>query len=278
MSRYRGPRLRIVRRIGKLRGLTRKKPFQRILQRFDFSRQKVVIKVIPPGQHGLKKLFKTRQYNSCEDDFLIRLKVKQRLRYNYGLSERQLIKYIKNAKKVQESTGQFLLKLLEMRLDNIVFRLNMAPTIPSARQLISHGHIKVNNKKLTIPSYICQPKDVISVSDRVQSLFLINTRLKKYKKSKKINLLKKRLERTLAYLLLKLKVTPNFQSSLRLISQGKIFINKKKILAPNHLCNKQDILELRTELGIKQLDIKKAFPYIRKNEKKFTRLKKTRIL
>ena len=93
MSRYRGPRLRIIRRIGKLRGFTRKKPFRRSFR----GRGALEGKVIPPGQHGLTKLFKTRPFDSSESDYLIRLKVKQRLRYNYGISEKQLVNYVKQA-------------------------------------------------------------------------------------------------------------------------------------------------------------------------------------
>ena len=149
MSRYLGPRLRIIRRIGKLRGFTRKKPFRRCFKGGGGLKGKV----IPPGQHGMVKLFKTRPYDSSESDYLIRLKVKQRLRFNYGLTEKQLINVVRKAKKNKESTGGILLQLLEMRLDNIVFRLNMAPTIVAARQFINHGHIQVNNKKVDIGSY-----------------------------------------------------------------------------------------------------------------------------
>ena len=176
MSRYTGPRLRIIRRLGKLRGLTRKKPFRRVIKTGGPQRDKV----IPPGQHGLAKLFKTKPYNSSESDYLIRLKVKQRLRYNYGLTERQLIQYVKKAKKSKESTGQILLQLLEMRLDNIVFRLGMAPTIMAARQLVNHGHICVNTRKVDIASYNCKPKDVISVRMKQQSLKLVKRNLQEY--------------------------------------------------------------------------------------------------
>ena len=136
--------------------------------------------MIPPGQHGLAKLSKTKPYNSSESDYLIRLKVKQRLRYNYGLTERQLIKYVKKAKKSKESTGQVLLQLLEMRLDNIVFRLGMSPTIMAARQLVNHGHICVNTKKVDIASYNCKPKDVISVRNFQKSLKLVKRNLLEY--------------------------------------------------------------------------------------------------
>ncbi len=143
MGRYRGPRLRIIRRLGELPGLTRK----------------VSTRITPPGQYrpGVKK--KTSPYG-------VRLQEKQKLRLNYGLTERQLLGYVRRAKRVKGSTGEILLQLLEMRLDNIVFRLGMAPTIPAARQLISHGHIVVNNEKVTIPSCQCQPKDVISIRQK----------------------------------------------------------------------------------------------------------------
>ena len=177
MSKYRGPKLRITRRLGQLRGLTRKKTDRRKFQ--FFRNRKLITKIIPPGQHGRTKLRKkTGGLNTSRFDYLIRLKVKQKLRFNYGLTERQLVLYVKKAKKTKQSTGQVLLQLLEMRLDNIIFRLNMAPTIMAARQIINHGHIYVNNKKVNIPSYICQPKDVISVAIKQKSLKLVNRYMK----------------------------------------------------------------------------------------------------
>lgn len=149
MSRYRGPRLRIIRRLGELPGFTQK----------NSPRQN------PPGQHGTTPK-KTSQYG-------IRLQEKQKLRYNYGVSERQLIKYVREARRLKGSTGEVLLQLLEMRLDNVVFRLGLAPTIPAARQLINHGHILVNTKKVNISSYHCIPNDVIAVSQKKQSRELI---------------------------------------------------------------------------------------------------------
>lgn len=150
MSRYRGPRLRIIRRLGELPGFTTK----------TSTRQ------TPPGQHGTTPK-KTSQYG-------IRLQEKQKLRYNYGVSERQLIKYVREARRIKGSTGEILLQLLEMRLDNVVFRLGLAPTIPAARQLINHGHILVNTKKVNISSYQCISNDVIAVTQKKQSRFLIN--------------------------------------------------------------------------------------------------------
>lgn len=148
MARYRGPRLRIIRRLGELPGLT----------------QKSCTRNFPPGQHGPKTKAgggaKTK-----ESQYAIRLKEKQKLRFNYGISERQLIKYVREARRRKGSTGELLLQLLETRLDNVVFRLGFAPTIAAARQLISHGHISVNNTKTDIPSYLCKINDLISVQE-----------------------------------------------------------------------------------------------------------------
>lgn len=153
MARYRGPRLRIVRRLGELPGLSRKK----------------ARRSYPPGQHGQNRR-KLSEYG-------IRLEEKQKLRYNYGVSEKQLIRYVKKARRATGSTGQVLLQLLEMRLDNTVFRLGIAPTIPSARQLVNHGHITVNGKVLDIASYQCRPGDEISVKNNDRSRNLVKTNL-----------------------------------------------------------------------------------------------------
>lgn len=153
MARYRGPRLRIVRRLGELPGLSRKTPRR----------------AYPPGQHG--------QNRKKLSEYAIRLQEKQKLRFNYGLTERQLLRYVKKARRVTGSTGQVLLQLLEMRLDNTIFRLGMAPTIPSARQLINHGHILVNDRLVDIASYQCRPGNVIKVRDRDASRKLVETNL-----------------------------------------------------------------------------------------------------
>jgi small subunit ribosomal protein S4 len=249
MARYIGPKLRIIRRIGKLRGFTRKKPFRRAFK----GKGPLKGKVIPPGQHGLAKLFKTRPYDSCESDYLIRLKVKQRLRFNYGLTERQLVNYVRKAKKIKEATGQVLLQLLEMRLDNIVFRLNMAPTIAAARQLISHGHIRVNSKKVNIASYMCKPKDVISVAMKERSLRLVNKNLSEY--YKRMSFYKKRLEKTIAFILCKLKLVPNMSSALQVISGGALRINNKRVRTPNYICTARDVLSITTKGGIRQIKL-----------------------
>lgn len=149
MSRYRGPRLRIVRRLGELPGLTRK----------------TARKAYPPGQHG--------QSRRKRSEYAIRLEEKQKLRFNYGVTEKQLVRYVRKARRTGGSTGEALLQFLEMRLDNTIFRLGMAGTIPGARQLVNHGHITVNDRVVDIASYQCRPGDVIKVRDRAQSRRLV---------------------------------------------------------------------------------------------------------
>lgn len=148
MSRYRGPRLRIVRRLGELPGLTRK----------------------------ISKKEKN-QSNKKLSQYSIRLREKQKLRYNYGVTERQLLNYMKKARRSKGSSGEVLLQLLEMRLDNIVFRLGLAPTVMAARQMVSHGHIIINNISVNIPSYQCQPQDIIQVKNNKVSKKLVETNL-----------------------------------------------------------------------------------------------------
>lgn len=149
MSRYRGPRLRICRKLGELPGLTRK----------------ASKKVTPPGEQGQK--------SKKPSEYAVRLEEKQKLRFNYGISEKQLLKYIKTAKKAQGPTGSVLLQILEMRLDNTIFRLGLAPTIPAARQLVNHKHIVINNKVVNICSYQCKPGDSIQVKNNSVSKKLI---------------------------------------------------------------------------------------------------------
>ncbi|PSB20081.1 30S ribosomal protein S4 [Phormidesmis priestleyi ULC007] len=153
MSRYRGPRLRIVRRLGDLPGLTRKSPRR----------------AYPPGQHG--------QERKKRSEYAVRLEEKQKLRFNYGVNERQLLRYVRKARRASGSTGQVLLQLLEMRLDNTVFRMGMAPTIPGARQVVNHGHITVNGRVVDIASYQCRAGDVIAVKDKEASRKLVEQNL-----------------------------------------------------------------------------------------------------
>ena len=151
MSRYRGPRLRITRRLGDLPGLVRK----------------TSAKTNPPGQHGASPQ-KPSQYS-------IRLKEKQKLRFHYGVNEKQLVSYVKKARRSQGSTGEKVLQLLEMRLDTIIYRSGFAPTLRASRQLVTHGHIYVNQERLDIPSYQCKPGDTFTVKNKKASRQLVET-------------------------------------------------------------------------------------------------------
>jgi small subunit ribosomal protein S4 len=153
MSRYRGPRLRIVRRLGDLPGLTRKSPRR----------------AYAPGQHG--------QNRKKSSEYAIRLEEKQKLRLNYGVTEKQMLRYVRKARRASGSTGLVLLQLLEMRLDNTVFRMGMAPTIPAARQLVNHGHVTVNGKTVDIASYQCRAGEVITIRDRAGTKQLVENNL-----------------------------------------------------------------------------------------------------
>nr|YP_010964603.1 ribosomal protein S4 [Hedysarum citrinum]WNM89258.1 ribosomal protein S4 [Hedysarum citrinum] len=149
MSRYRGPRFKKIRRLGALPGLTRKSP-----------------------------TVGSESRSSKKSQYCIRLEEKQKLRFHYGLTERQLLKYVRIAGKAKGSTGQVLLQLLEMRLDNILFRLGMASSIPQARQLVNHRHVLVNGRIVDIPSYRCKPQDIITAKDEQKSRTLIQNSLK----------------------------------------------------------------------------------------------------
>ncbi len=148
MSRYTGPRLRIVRRLGTdLPGLTRK-----IADRRPY----------PPGQHGQRR----RRFS----EFKKQLYEKQKLRFNYGLTESQMRNLFVEAQKSKEPAGQQLLRYLEQRLDNVVFRCGVAPTIPAARQLVVHGHIMVDGRKTDRPSCRIGPGQEIAVKESSRNL------------------------------------------------------------------------------------------------------------
>nr|YP_009715634.1 ribosomal protein S4 [Schotia brachypetala]YP_009766090.1 ribosomal protein S4 [Schotia afra]QGL08746.1 ribosomal protein S4 [Schotia brachypetala]QIS96450.1 ribosomal protein S4 [Schotia afra] len=148
MSRYRGPRFKKIRRLGSLPGLTTKRP-------------RAVSDLRNQSRSGKKSQYR------------IRLEEKQKLRFHYGLTERQMLKYVRIARKAKGSTGRVLLQLLEMRLDNILFRLGMASTIPQARQFVNHRHVLVNGRIVDIPSYRCKPQDIIKARDEQKSKTLI---------------------------------------------------------------------------------------------------------
>lgn len=159
MSRYRGPKLRITRRLGTLPGLTNKQSK----------------KQDRPGQHGKKD----DRNNKKVTEYGLRLEEKQKLKFNYGITENQLFRYIKEARRRKGVTGLILLQLLEMRLDTICFTLGFAPTIASARQLVSHGHITLNGEVLNIPSFQCRINDIVGIKQKLNSKNLVGENLKK---------------------------------------------------------------------------------------------------
>jgi small subunit ribosomal protein S4 len=152
MSRYLGPRLKVMRSLGvELPGLSRKSTESR---------------PYPPGQHGQRRRGK-------ESDYARQLKEKQKLRFNYGVSERQLRRVVLDARRSKTATGEKLLELLESRLDNVVFRAGFARTIPAARQLVNHGHLRVNGKRVDIASYRVKQGDVLTLRDKSKNLGIV---------------------------------------------------------------------------------------------------------
>lgn len=152
MSRYTGPRLKRMRALGlNLPGLSRKS-----IERRPY----------PPGEHGGDRRRK-------ESDYGRQLKEKQKLRYNYGLGERQFRRLMVEARRSKLETGKKLIELLERRLDNTVFRAGFASTIPAARQLINHSHITVNGRKVNVASYRVRSGDVITLRERSKKLALV---------------------------------------------------------------------------------------------------------
>ena len=158
MSRYRGPKLKISRRLGILPGLTTKKS----------------TKINRPGKDGNINADTGKKLT----EYGVRLEEKQKLKFNYGLTETQLYRYIKEARRRQGVTGLILLQLLEMRLDTICFTLGYAKSIAQARQLVNHGHITVNKKVVDIPSFQCRLNDIIGVKEKNSSKTLVENNMK----------------------------------------------------------------------------------------------------
>lgn len=157
MSRYRGPKLKISRRLGVLPGLT----------------TKTSKKLNRPGKEGTSE-DKSRKLT----EYGIRLEEKQKLKFNYGLTESQLFRYVKEARRRKGVAGLILLQLLEMRLDTLCFTLGFASSIAQARQLVNHGHITVNKKVISVPSFQCRLNDIISVKEKSTSKILIVNNIK----------------------------------------------------------------------------------------------------
>ena len=123
-----------------------------------------------PGQHGNKRGKKLSNYGT-------QLQEKQKVRFMYGVNEKQFRKTFEESRKLKGVLGEDFLKLLESRLDNLVYRIGFATTRKGARQLVNHGHITVNGKKVDIPSYRCKPGDVIAVKESDKDLVIVKTSL-----------------------------------------------------------------------------------------------------
>ena len=155
MARFRGPKGKIVRKFGI--NIFGNPKFDRLLSRQPHA----------PGAHGRKRVRKK------VSDYGAQLTEKQKLKYYYGIGERQFRVVFARAQKKKGITGDNLLILLETRLDNVIYRSGMAPTRDAARQLISHGHVKVNNRRINIPSSHLRTNDEISIKDSVRSRALV---------------------------------------------------------------------------------------------------------
>ena len=146
----------------------------RISRRLGFSTletgEELARKPYAPGAHGNKKAKKLSNYG-------VQLQEKQKVRFMYGLNEKQFKKTFEDAGKMKGVHGENLFKLLESRLDNLVYRIGFATTRRGARQLVNHGHVTVNGKKVDIPSYRCVPGDVISLKDSDKELSIVKSSL-----------------------------------------------------------------------------------------------------
>ena len=162
MARYTGPKTKIARRFGE--------PI--------FGADKILAKRnFPPGQHGNNKRRKTSEYG-------VMLAEKQKAKYTYGVLERQFRNLFDAAARKNGITGVLLLQGLESRLDNVVYRLGIAPTRAAARQLVSHKHIVLNGKVVNIPSCAVKPGDVVGVREKSKSLEVIESSLAGFNHSK----------------------------------------------------------------------------------------------
>ena len=162
MARYIGPKSRIARRFGEA----------------IFGPDKVLDKRnYAPGQHGVNRRKKNSEYGT-------QLAEKQKAKYTYGVLERQFRLLFAQASRAKGITGEILLQLLESRLDNIVYRLGIAPTRAAARQTVSHCHITVDGKVVNIPSYQVKPGQVVAVREKAKSLEVIAASLDGFNHSK----------------------------------------------------------------------------------------------
>ena len=152
MARYTGPKSKIARKF--------REPI--------FGPDKVLEKKnYPPGQHGLTKK------RAKQSEYAVQLMEKQKVKYTYGLLERQFAKIFDRASRAHGITGEILLQLIEARLDNVVYRMGIAPSRSAARQIVGHNHILVNGNLVNIPSYTLKAGDVVSVRDKSKVLEVI---------------------------------------------------------------------------------------------------------
>ncbi|MBI2503973.1 MAG: 30S ribosomal protein S4 [Candidatus Latescibacteria bacterium] len=168
MSRYVGPNCRFCRREGAKLFL---KGERCNLEKCAFERRSYA-----PGQHG-------QGMRRKQSDYSVQLRAKQKLSRIYGLREGQFRKYYQEATRVPGVSGENLLRLLEGRLDNIVFRLGMAPSRKAARQLVRHRHFTVNGRKVNIPSFLTKPGDVIQVTEQSKQLEVIHESMRRSRES-----------------------------------------------------------------------------------------------
>ena len=162
MARYTGPKTKIARKFGEA----------------IFGEDKVLAKKnYPPGQHGVNKRKKLSEYGT-------QLREKQKAKYTYGVLEKQFRNLFEKASRSKGVKGEVLLQLLEARLDNVVYRLGIAPTRAAARQLVLHRHITVNGKVVNIPSYSVTPGEIVAVREKSKSLEVIADALAGFNHSK----------------------------------------------------------------------------------------------
>jgi small subunit ribosomal protein S4 len=166
MARYTAPSCRLCRR-------ERQKLFLKGTKCFT-EKCPVERRAFPPGQHGQTRRAKISEYG-------VQLREKQKIRRMYGLMETQFHNYFEKALKQTGRTGETLVKLLERRLDNVIYRLGLAPSRKTARQLINHGHFLVNNKPVDIPSYLLKPGDTIQVAEKSKKLEILHSSMKRMK-------------------------------------------------------------------------------------------------
>jgi small subunit ribosomal protein S4 len=152
MASTHGPKAKLQRRFGEV--LVSRAKYQKIVEKRPY----------PPGDHGKEKQFRSGRRSA----YGLQLDEKQKLAFIYNVRERQLRNYYKKADKMPGRTGENLLSLLERRLDNIVQRAGFAATIWAARQMVNHGHVQVNGKRVDLPSYQARPGDVITLVEKMR--------------------------------------------------------------------------------------------------------------